>query len=117
MSEVAQYFLIIGILGSFCFMAMVGVLGYLAYKLVENTRLSQAALSHNALEMAEIMKSQNLIEKAHHDQIDANTEANIKILHESIDQLREGPEKTEIAPEKITLSSGMELDMSEWSRL
>lgn len=144
MSEIYQYFMIMTILGSVCFMMVAGVAAYLALKLVEvhktaqsaltlaletfademgtQHRLSQAALSHAVLNAAEMVKATSLSEKVSNDISKDQMLANMKILEESIEEeRRKNPlyDEDHYTPPKsnVKLADGRVINMEEWSRL
>ncbi len=102
-----------------CFLAMAGLCVYLAHKIVKMYQLSQAALAHAMMEAALLLKAQSTIEKAQHDTVQADTDARIKILTDSLEIERE--KANQAINDSITLTAGQNagrvLDMKEWSRL
>lgn len=118
----SEYFVIMSILGSVCFITGTAATLYLAYKLVEMCKLSQAALSAMFESAATHLASKTVIEKAQHDSIQADTDIRLKILSDSLEVERQRAKdmleaQLQEQSEHQVLSDGRVIKTSEWTQV
>lgn len=107
--------IVLAVLGFITLSLCLGAVLYLAKLVFKIHQVGQAALSHALLEAAEMIKSQSVLEKAHADEVKANTDLRVKALTDSVAYEREKNQAGPI-PQEYTLQDGRTIDLNEWSR-